>query len=152
MKKQKLGYYEKRSIMTIIVYLLVYASMFYDAIVYYKLQEPKQEFLSFWGNQFLELFLCLIFVYVLSYFAFNIINKKLTGESRPKIKDERDNTIELKAIHIAYYTFILGVFCAMLSALWVKSFSPIFLIIMATFLVSGIVAEVTRIVSYRKSS
>lgn len=152
MSKQKLSYYEKRSLMTILVYLLVYASIFYDAAVYYRLENPEQGLLNFWGNQFLELFLCLIVVYLLFYLAFNTLNKKLTGEVRPKIKDERDNAIELKAIHAAYYTFILGVFGAMLVALWVETFSPIFLIIMASFMASGIVSDIVRFVSYRKSS
>lgn len=152
MKKQPLSYYEKRSIMSIVVYLLVYSSMFYDAAAYYGLENPKQDLLNFWGNQFLELFLCLIVVYLLFYFAFNTLNRKITGETRPKIKDERDNAIELKTIHAAYYIFILGIFGAMLSAIWVENTSPIFLIIMGSFLASGVVAEVVRIVSYRKSS
>lgn len=152
MKKQSLSYYEKRSIMSIAVYLLVYGSMFYDAFVYYRSDSPKQELLAFWGNQFLELFLCLMVIYLLAYVAFNMLDKKITGESRPTLKDERDNAIELKTIHAAYYTFILGVFGAMLSAIWVENLSPIFLIIMASFLASGVVAESTRIISYRKTS
>lgn len=138
--------------MSIAVYLLVYGSMFYDAFVYYRSDSPKQELLAFWGNQFLELFLCLMVIYLLAYVAFNMLDKKITGESRPTLKDERDNAIELKTIHAAYYTFILGVFGAMLSAIWVENLSPIFLIIMASFLASGVVAESTRIISYRKTS
>ncbi len=152
MNKQKLSYYEKRSIMSIVVLLLVYSSMFYDANTYYRSGNSKEGLLNFWGNQFLELFLCLIVVYLLVFFAFNTINKKITGEVRPKLKDERDNAIELKAIHAAYYIFILGIFSAMLSALWVENYSPIFLIIMGSFLASGVVADIIRIVSYRKSS
>jgi hypothetical protein len=152
MKKQPLSYYEKRSIMSVVVYLAVYASMFYDAVNYYRLENPTQGLLNFWGDQFLELFLCLAVVYLFSYFAFNTLNKKITGEVRPKIKDERDNAIELKTIHAAYYIFTLGIFGAMLSALWVENPSPIFIIVMGGFLASGVVAEVVRIVSYRKSS
>jgi hypothetical protein len=152
MNNQKLSYYEKRSIMSIVVYLVVYASMFYDAHTYYRLEKPEQSLLNFWGNQFLELFLCLIVVYLLAFFTFNALNKKITGEIRPKIKDERDNAIELKAIHAGYYTFVLGVFGAMLSALRVENYSPIFLILMANFLISAIVADLVRIVLYRKTS
>lgn len=152
MEKQKFSYYEKRGIMTILVYLLVYASMYYDAIVYYRMENPAQSLLNFWGNQFLELFLCLIVVYLLFYFSFNALNKKITGESKPKIKDERDNAIELKAIHAAYYVFAIGIFGAMLSALRVENYSPIFLMVMSSFLASGVVAEVIRIIAYRKSS
>ena len=152
MNKQKLSYYEKRSIMSIVVFLVVYASMFYDAYTYYQSGDPKESLLSFWGNQFLELFLCLIIVYLLVFFCFNALNKKITGEDRPKFKDERDNTIELKAINAAYYILALGIFYAMLSALWVENYSPIFLIIMGSFLASGLVADVIRFILYRKSS
>ncbi len=152
MKKQQLSYYEKRSIMSIIVFLVVYASMFYDAHMYYRLAEPKEGLLRFWGNQFLELFLCLIVVYLLVFVAFNFINKKITGETRPKIRDERDNDIELKAIHASYYILALGIFSAMLSALRVDTYSPIFLIIMSSFLASAVVADIIRIYQYRKSS
>ena len=152
MNKQTLSYYEKRSIMAIIVFLVVYASMFYDAYAYYQLDNPQQSLLNFWGDQFLELFLCLIVVYFLVFFAFNYLNKKITGESRPKIKDERDSAIELKAIHTSYYILVLGVFGAMLSALWVDDYSPIFLIIMSSFLVSAVVADIVRIFLYGKSS
>ena len=152
MNKQKLSYYEKRSIMSIIVLLLVYGSMFYDAYAYYQLESPSESLLHFWGNQFLELFLCLIVVYLLVFVVFNILNKKITGEVRPKVKDERDNVIELKAIHAAYYILALGIFSAMLSALRVENYSPIFLVIMGSFLVSGVVADIIRIILYRKSS
>jgi hypothetical protein len=152
MKKQQLSYYEKRSIMSIVVFLVVYASMFYDAHMYYRLAGPKESLLRFWGNQFLELFLCLIVVYLLVFVAFNFINRKITGETRPKITDERDNVIELKAIHASYYILALGIFSAMLSALRVGTYSPIFLIIMSSILASAVVADIIRIYQYRKSS
>jgi len=152
MKKQQLGYHEKRSIVSLFILLAVYGSMFYDAAVYYKSDNPDKELLNFWGNQFLELFLCLIVVYLVGQFVFNKINKRLTGEERPKIKDERDNVIELKAVHASYYILVLGVFIAMLTALKVRTFSPILLTIMVSFMLSGIIADVIRIVSYRKTS
>lgn len=152
MNKSKLSYYEKRSIMAIIVFVIVYASMFYDAYVYYQTTNPQLSLLNFWGDQFLELFLCLIVVYFLVFVAFNYLNKKITGEARPKIKDERDNAIELKAIHASYYVLVLGIFIAMLSGLWVASYTPLFMIIMASFLASALVADIVRIVLYRKSS
>ena len=152
MKKQQLGYHEKRSIVSLFILLAVYGSMFYDAAVYYKSDNPDKELLNFWGNQFLELFLCLIVVYLVGQFVFNKINKRLTGEERPKIKDERDNVIELKAVHASYYILVLGVFIAMLTALKVRTFSPILLTIMVSFMLSGIIADVIRIVSHRKTS
>lgn len=138
--------------MSIIVLLLVYGSMFYDAYAYCQIESPSESLLHFWGNQFLELFLCLIVVYLLFFVVFNTINKKITGEVRPKVKDERDNAIELTAIHAAYYILALGIFSAMLAALWVENYSPIFLVIMGSFLVSGVVADIIRIILYRKSS
>lgn len=151
MKKQ-LGYYEKRGIVSATVLLVVYGSMFYDAAVYYRTINPDQNLLNFWGSQFLELFLCLIFVYFVTMVLFNRVNKLMTGEDRPKLKDERDSAIELKAIHASYYILALGVFVAMLFALSAESFSPIFLIIMGSFMASGIIADVIRVFSYRKLS
>jgi len=152
MKKQQLSYYEKRSILSMVVLIIVYVSMFYDAAMYYKSENIRSELLNFWGNQFLGLFLCLILVQITVLAIFNIVNKKITGEERPKIKDERDNVIELKAVHASYHILVLGVFVAMLTALRVKTYSPIFLIILGSFMLSGIIADVIRIVSYRKTS
>ncbi len=152
MNEQKLSYYEKRSVMSIVVFLAVYASMYYDAFVYYRLESPTQGLLDFWGGQFLELFLCLIVIYLIAFLTFNILNSKITGEVRPKIKDERDNAIELKAIHASYYILALGIFIAMLSALKVETYSPIFMIIMSSFLASAVIADIIRIYLYRKSS
>lgn len=126
--------------------------MFYDARVYYKTAGNRQSLLNFWGNQFLELFLCLIVVHLTVMFAFNTLNKKFTGESRPKFKDERDNTIELKAVNAGHYTLALGVFIAMLTALRIENYSPLFLIIMASFMASGVASDCVRIAQYRKNS
>lgn len=152
MKKHQLSYHEKRGILSIIIMISVYGSMFYDAYSYYQSDIPTQGLLAFWGNQFLELFLCLVFVYTLLVLLFNRLNEKITGEKRPKIKDERDTVIELNAIHASYYTLALGVFVAMLSSLRVETYSPVFLVIMGSFMVSGIIADVIRVVSYRKLS
>lgn len=152
MKKLSLSYYEKRSFVSMTAMLLVYGSMFYDARVYYKTAGNRQSLLNFWGNQFLELFLCLIVVHLTVMFAFNTLNKKFTGESRPKFKDERDNTIELKAVNAGHYTLALGVFIAMLTALRIENYSPLFLIIMASFMASGVASDCVRIAQYRKNS
>ena len=152
MKKQPLSYYEKRSIVSMVAMLVVYGSMFYDARTYYNYVPAKQGLLNFWGNQFLELFLCLVVVHIVVMFAFNALNKKLTGESCPKVKDERDNAIELKAVNAGHYTLALGVFIAMLAALRVENYSPIFLIIMGSFMASGVVSDSIRIAQYRKNS
>ncbi len=152
MKKHTLSYYEKRSIVSMAVMLLVYGTMFYDAHVYYRAVGPKDDLLHFWGSQFLELFVYLVAAHLVVMFVFNAINKKMTGEFRPKFKDERDNTIELKAISAEHYALVLGVFAAMLCALWVQNYSPIFLGVMGSFMASGIVSESIRIMLYRKSS
>lgn len=152
MNEQKLSYYEKLSILSIIMYVAVFGGIFYDSYRYYQLDTPTQSLLNFWGHQFLEVFLYLVSIYFVIYVLFNVLNKKVTGESRPKIKDERDNTIELKAIHAGYYTMILGVFGVMLSAMHVKTMSPIFIVIMASFMGAAIIADVVRIYLYRKSS
>lgn len=152
MKKQKLSYYEKRSIVSMVAMLLVYGTVFYDAYVYYKTASPKEELFHFWGSQFLELFLYLVAAHLVVMLVFNALNKKLTGEARPKLKDERDNAIELKAVSAEHYTLVLGVFVAMLLAMWVRSYSPIFLGVMVSFMASGIVSDGIRIILYRKSS
>lgn len=152
MKKNQLSYYEKRSILSILVLLTAYGGMYYSIFNYYRTGLQHQDLTDFWGSQFLELFLCLIFIYTLSILGFNTVNKKVTGEARPKITDERDVTIELKAVHGSFYTLALGVFLAMLAGFWAETYSPIYLIVVSSFFVSGIVADVIRIVLYRKSS
>jgi quinol-cytochrome oxidoreductase complex cytochrome b subunit len=152
MKKPQFSYYEKRSMVSMTAMLAVYIGMFYDSSKYYQLQDQKQELLNFWGGQFLVLFLFLVQAHAVAMVVFHLLNKRFTGEENPKIKDERDNAIELKAVSAGHYTLALGVFVAMLTAMWAHTYSPIFFTIMGSFLASGIVADIVRIVSYRKSS
>lgn len=131
--------------------LAVYGYMFYNAIKYYQ-QTTKQELFHFWGVQFIVLFMFLVQAHIAAMIVFYVVNKKLTGEENPKIKDERDNAIELKAVSAGHYTLAFGVFVAMLTVIWSETPSPIFFTVMGSFLASGIAADIVRFVSYRRSS
>ena len=116
--------------------------MFYDAHIYYRSAGANSDLLNFWGNQFLELLLCLVVVYLAVELLFNVINHRITGEKKPAFRDERDDAIELKVVHASFYTLALGVFLAVLLGIWVQTISPGLMIIMGSFLVSGLVGEV----------
>lgn len=105
---------------------------------------------SFWGTAFLILIPVSIVANIIIHIAFAIVNKVVTNEDVPKITDELDKLIELKAIRTSHWTFILGFFLAMGSQVMDMEPYVMFLTLIAAGFVASIAAEVTKIYLYRK--
>ena len=146
-----MDYYEKRSVLSLGVTSIVYASVYYDIYDYLVIRSLDPSNLNFWGNIFLELFLCLVAVYFMLYAVFNYVHKRRTGEAKPKFTDERDDLIELRAVQVSFYMLALGVFLSLVAAIHVSTLSPVLIGVMSAFFAAGIAADSMRILGYRKS-
>jgi cytochrome b561 len=67
-------------------------------------------------------------------------------------KDERERLIDLKALRLAYYTFLIGTFGGIFLLLHVAGAGPgvIGLVVMVAFVASQIAKHIARIVYYRR--
>lgn len=114
-----------------------------------QLMESPNDF-SFWGTAFLVLIPVSVVANIIIHIAFAIVNKVVTNEDVPKITDELDKLIELKAIRTSHWTFILGFFLAMASQVVDMEPYVMFLTLIAAGFVASIAAEITKIYLYRK--
>ncbi|MBK8808256.1 MAG: hypothetical protein IPO21_17175 [Bacteroidales bacterium] len=86
---------------------------------------------------------------IIVHIVFAIINKIVTQEDLSSISDERDKMIELKAVRIAHWIFIIGFmlsmgFLAMGKEIWVMLITLI-----ASGFLASIISETAKLYFYR---
>jgi hypothetical protein len=142
---------EKRIIVSSISSILILG--LYSLYVYHRYMAGNSDIINdfrFWGRAFLFLIPVTIVAQILIQIVFTIINKIVTDEDVPTITDERDKLIELKAIRISHWTFILGFFVAMSSqAIGMQPYIMFILLILSGFGAS-LASEIAKIYFYRK--
>jgi hypothetical protein len=142
---------EKRILVSLISSVLILS--IYCIYVYYKYISGNPELLNdlkFLGKSFLILIPVAIGAQIVIQIVFAIITKIASGEDCDPIEDERDKLIELKAIKISHYIFILGFMMAMgCLALGTKPWVMIVVLISSGF-VASVVNEILRLYYYRK--
>jgi hypothetical protein len=142
---------ERRILVSLISSVLILG--IYCLYVYYKYIAGNPESLNdlkFLGKSFLILIPVAIGAQIIIQIVFAIITKITSGEDVDPIDDERDKLIELKAIKISHYIFILGFMMAMGSlALGMKPWVMIIVLIASGF-VASMVNEILRLYYYRK--
>jgi hypothetical protein len=146
-----MSYQEKRALVFLISILLIFG--LYCLYVFHRyhdriLSNPND--LRFWGKTVLILIPVSVVANIFSIIVFIIINKIITNEDVPVFSDERDKLIELKAIRISHWVFMVGFFLSMTSqVIGMQAY-----IMLITLVVSGFVAacasEITKIHLYRK--
>jgi hypothetical protein len=105
---------------------------------------------KFWGKAYLILIPVSIAAQIIIHIIFFTINKIVTNEGAPTITDERDKLIELKAVRIAHWTFIVGFILSMGSlAIGVKPWVMLITLIYSGF-IAAVVSEIAKIFFYRK--
>jgi hypothetical protein len=105
---------------------------------------------SFWGKSFLILIPVAIVTQIIIQILFAIYIHVTSKEEIDPIEDERDKLIELKAIKISHYIFIVGFMLAMGSLAlgwrpWVM-----FVILISSGFIASAVNEIARLYFYRK--
>lgn len=142
---------QKQIILSIIISILVFAS--YSLYVYYKYMAGNMEVINdfkFWGKAFLILIPVAILAQIIIYIVFAIINKIVTNEDIPTLSDERDKMIDLKAIRISHWIFILGFMLAMGSQAMGMQPYVMFVVLIFSGFISSITAEIAKLYFYMK--
>jgi hypothetical protein len=146
-----MSYQEKRALVVFISTILIL--VLYSLFVYYAyhdtiLSAPND--FSFWGKIFLILIPVSIVAHIIIAIIFNAINKIVTNEDMPCFSDERDKLIELKAINISHWVFVLGFLLSMGSQVIGMQPWVMFITLAVSGSVSGCAAEITKFYLYRQ--
>lgn len=142
---------EKRILTSLIGSVVVMAV--YSGYVYSRYIAGTPELLndfSFWGKSFLVLIPVGIVAQIVLQVLFAIITRIATGKDADEPDDERDKLIELKAIKISHYLFIIGFMLAMGSLAMGMQPWFMFIMLIASGFVATIVNEIARLYFYSK--
>jgi hypothetical protein len=142
---------EKQILVTVIGMILIIAC--YSLYVYNKFIAVNFNIINdfkFWGKTFLILIPVTIVFQIIIHIVFAIINKIVTNEDMPTLVDERDKLIDLKAIRISHWIFTLGFLLSMVSLVMGMPPYVMFITLIASGFISGIVSELAKIYFYRK--
>ncbi len=105
---------------------------------------------SFWGKSFLILIPLAIVTQIIIQIMFAIYFSATSKEEIDPIEDERDKLIELKAIKISHYIFIVGFMLAMGSLALGWQAWLMFVVLISSGFIASIVSEIARLYFYRK--
>lgn len=142
---------EKQIIVTAVSLVLIFTV--YSIYVYNKYIEDNLVILNdfkFWGKTFLILIPVTIVLQIIIHIVFYIINKIITNEDIPNISDERDKLVDLKALRISHWIFTMGFLFSMIALAIGMPPYVMFLTLIASGFISGIVSEIAKIYFYRK--
>ena len=142
---------EKQILVTAISLMLIFAV--YSIYVYNKYIADNFMILNdfkFWGRSFLILIPVTILAQINIHIVFHIINKIVTNEDLPTISDERDKLIDLKALRISHWIFTTGFLLSMIALAIGMPPYVMFLTLIASGYISGIVSEIAKIYFYRR--
>ena len=142
---------EKQILVTIITMVLILAG--YSLYVYQKHIAPDVSIVNdfqFWGKTFLILIPVTIVSQIIIHIVFAIINKIVTNEDMTTMNDERDKLIELKSIRISHWIFTAGFLLSMVTLVLEMPPYVMFITLIASGFLSGIVSEIAKLYFYRK--
>lgn len=103
---------------------------------------------SLWATVIALGIIIIILATILAQIAFAIIQYIQTQEEEEFIEDERDKLIDLKGTRNAYYLFSIGVFLAMLTAVFGMPPLVMFNLLLASAFLGAIMGDVSRLFYY----
>jgi hypothetical protein len=142
---------EKRIFISLVSSVLIMG--FYAWYVYSRYIAGNLEILNdfrFWGKSFLILIPVAIGTQIIIQIVFAIYIHVTSKEEIDPIEDERDKLIELKAIKISHYIFIVGFMLAMGSLALGWRPWMMFVILISSGFIASAVNEIARLYFYRK--
>lgn len=142
---------EKQILVTIITMILILTG--YSLYVYQTYIKPDVSIINnfqFWGKTFLILIPVTIVSQIVIHIIFAIINKIVTNEDMPTLNDERDKLIELKSIRISHWIFTVGFLLSMVTQVIGMQPYIMFITLIASGFISGIVSEFAKLYFYRR--
>jgi hypothetical protein len=143
---------EKRILVSLLSSVLVI--LFYWWYVYSNYIADNPDILNdfkFWGTSFIILIPVAIGIQIVIQIIFAIVTHILNkGEEIDPIEDERDKLIELKAIKVSHYLFILGFVLAMGTLAMGMQPWVMFVVLISSGFTASMVNEILRLYYYRK--
>ncbi len=142
---------EKRILISLIGSVLILG--FYAWYVYSRFIAGNPDILndySFWGKSFLILIPVAIVTQIVIQIIFAIYIHATSKEEIDPIEDERDKLIELKAIKISHYIFIVGFMLAMGSLALGSQPWIMFVVLIFSGFIASVVNEMIRLYLYRR--
>ena len=142
---------EKRILISLISSVLI--MVFYVLYVYNRQIAGNPDILNdfrFWGKSFLILIPVAIVAQIIIQIGFAIFISATSREEVDPIEDERDKLIELKAIKISHYLFIIGFMSAMGSLTLGMKPWVMFVVLISSGFIASVVNEIARLYFYRK--
>lgn len=142
---------EKRILISLISSVLI--MFFYVLYVYNRQIAGNPDILNdfrFWGKSFLILIPVGIVAQIIIQIGFAIFMSATSKEEIDPIEDERDKLIELKAIKISHYLFLIGFMLAMGSLALGMEPWVMFVVLISSGFIASIVNEIARLYFYRK--
>lgn len=144
---------EKRILISLIGSVLILG--FYAYFVYSRYIAGNPDILNdfrFWGKSFLILIPVAIVIQIVIQIVFAIYVHATSREEIDPVEDERDKLIELKAIKISHYLFIVGFMLAMVSL--ALGFKPwiMFVVLISSGFIASIANEIARLYFYRRGA
>lgn len=142
---------EKQIIVTIAATVLTMAVYVYVVYSKYIAADPGiiNDF-RFWGKSFLVLIPVAIVIQIVIHILFAILNAIVTREELPTKDDERDKLIELKSIRVSHWIFTAGFLLSMGSLAIGMQPWVMFVTLISSGFLSGIISEIVKIFYYRR--
>ena len=145
-----MSYQERRSIISLITTILIGVIFFVYVLPRYPSGNPySADIFHFWGWAIVVLIPVSIAVQIAISIAFSMAYTMTTKEKETSLTDERDKLIELRALRNTIYVFTAGFFLAMVSLIVDMPPSVMFIIIMISGYLSGIVGSISQLYFYR---
>jgi Ca2+/Na+ antiporter len=92
---------------------------------------------------------CIFAFIVIEVVAYAVLYVKYPKDARTP-KDERERLIDLKALRLAAYVYVLGSFLAIIASIHAPSGGIVGFFVLAAFVVAEIVNYAARIIYYRR--
>jgi uncharacterized membrane protein len=145
------SYQEKKQIVSLFGAIAVFGAYCWNVYLrYHGASLEGAELFHFWGAAILILIPVTMVVRLVIEIIFIIINWIVTKEKAPSFADELDKMIELKAMRVSYFVFILGFLLAMGSLVVQKTPSSMFIIMFLSGFIADAAGIIWRLYLYRK--
>lgn len=142
-------YQEKRSIISIVSSVVIFG--LYALYLYnnYLPEFQRTDDYSFWGKAILMMIPVFMVIRIVIHILFIVFMKVTTQEDEPKA-DEREKLIELKSERVGHWVFMIGFLSSMVVVTLGYSLQTMFIILIGSGLLGGIVEEFMQIRYYRR--
>jgi hypothetical protein len=146
-----MSYQERRAFASLISTILV--SVFYFAYVLqrYPAANPySADVFRFWGSAILVFIPVSIAANIAIQIVFTMAHTMATNEKERSFTDERDKLIELRAARNSFYAFMVGFLLAMGSLVMGMPPSVMFIVLIVSGAVTGMVGGISELYFYRR--